>query len=53
MDIINWLLESDSYVQYATRVNLLKQNKNGLIDLKNEVINELRIQKYLQDISDC
>jgi hypothetical protein len=52
MDTIYWLLESDYYVQYATRIKLLKQNKLELSDLRNQVLNDLRVKQYLKDISD-
>lgn len=52
MDIINWLLESDPYVQYAVRKNILKQNIDELFDLKSSILSDVRIQKYLSDIAD-
>lgn len=38
MDIINWLLEGEPYVQYAVRKNILRQNINELSDLKSSVL---------------
>lgn len=52
MKIINYLLESEAYVQYATRTNILNQNKNELKTLKNCVLSDLRIKKYLEDVAD-
>jgi len=52
MDIVNWLLEGDSFVQYAVRKNILRQNKNELSELKSSVLSDIRIQKYLIDIAD-
>ncbi|MCX8129703.1 MAG: hypothetical protein N3I35_06335 [Clostridia bacterium] len=52
MDIVNWLLEGESYVQYAVRKNILKQNKNELSELKASVLLDIRIQRYLSDIVD-
>src|SRR5665647_2576373 len=52
MDIINWLLEGELYVQYAVRKNILQQNTNELSDLKSSTLSDFRIQKYLNDIAD-
>lgn len=52
MEIINWLLECDPYVQYAVRKNILRQDINELVGLKSSVLSDARIQKYLNDISD-
>jgi len=51
MKIINWLLESDSFVQYATRLNILKENKYDLLELRNELLTDERIMEYLKDVS--
>ncbi len=52
MDIINWLLENEPYVQYAVRKNILRQNKHELCELKASVLSDIRIKKYLSDIAD-
>jgi hypothetical protein len=52
MDIINWLLEGEPYVQYAVRKNILKENKNELSNLKTSVLSDARIQEYLSNIAD-
>jgi len=52
MDMINWLLEGEPYVQYAVRKNILRQNTNELSDLKSSILLDARIQKYLSDIAD-
>src|SRR5665647_3415617 len=52
MDIINWLLEGELYVQYAVRKNILQQNTNELSDLKSSTLSDIRIQKYLNDVAD-
>ncbi|MEI8216023.1 MAG: hypothetical protein WCF96_02885 [Eubacteriales bacterium] len=52
MDIINWLLEGEPYVQYAVRKNILRQNTHELSDLKSSVLKDVRIQEYLSDIAD-
>ncbi|KNY27623.1 hypothetical protein [Pseudobacteroides cellulosolvens] len=52
MKVINWLLESQPYVEYATRVSILKQNKSSLNELRNLVLLDSRIKRYLNDIAD-
>lgn len=52
MEVIKWLVKSEAYVQYATRINILKQNKKDLEALKSEVLSDPRIKKYLNDITD-
>lgn len=52
MKVINWLLESEPYVEYATRISILKQNKSSLHDLRNSVLLDSRIKRYLNDIAD-
>lgn len=52
MQAISWLIENDAYVQYATRIHILKQEKKELVTLKNEVLADARIQKFLSDITD-
>jgi hypothetical protein len=49
---VKWLLESEAYIQYATKINILKRDKKDLESLKSEVLSDLRIKKYLDDISD-
>jgi len=52
MKPIDYLLESESYVQFAARINLFKQNKKKLKDLEREVLSDFRINRYLKDIAD-
>ncbi len=52
MNTINWLLKCDPYVEFATRVNILKQDKSELEELKNIVLEDPRIRKYLGDVAD-
>jgi hypothetical protein len=52
MKAIQWLMESDAYVQYATRLHILKQDKRELKQLKSDVLADPRIQKHLSDIAD-
>lgn len=51
MEMINWLLNSSPYVELATRINILKENPDDLVDLKNKVLSDERIKKYLADVS--
>lgn len=51
MYTINWLLESEPYVQYAVRKNILRRNKYELSVLKAAVLSDARIEKYLSDIA--
>lgn len=50
MEVINWLLESDPYVEYATRINILKQDKSDLLELKKSVLSDERIKGYLRAV---
>jgi len=52
MEVIDWLLVSDPYVEYATRKNYLKQNATELLDLRKIVLSDPRVQKYLNDVAD-
>jgi len=51
MEVINWLLESEQYVEYATRINILKQDKTDLTELRNAILSDPRIKQYLRDVS--
>ena len=52
MEVIDWLLVSDPYVEYATRKNVLKQDATELLDLRKAVLSDPRVQKYLSDVAD-
>jgi hypothetical protein len=43
---------SDPWLQYAIRLNLLEESKEDLTDLKTEALRDVRIQAYLNDITD-
>ncbi len=52
MQNVDYLLSnSEIWLQYAVRLNLLRESKNNLIDLKNLVLKDKRIQSYLNDIT--
>ena len=42
---------SEPWLQYAIRLNLLNENSEDLIDLKNEVLKDKKIQSYIKDIT--
>lgn len=52
MKTIEWLLQADPYVQYATRVYLLGEDKTGLSDLRQHVLSDGRVRGYLKDMAD-
>ena len=51
MNVVNWLLESEPWVQYATSINILKHNKKELVVLRDNVLADNNIQSYLNDIT--
>ena len=42
---------SEPWLQYAIRINLLDESKEGLVGLKNDALKDNRIQSYLGDIT--
>ena len=53
MDAITFILENgDVWLQYATRINILKENKEGLSDLRRQALADLKIRAYLKDVAD-
>ncbi|MDD3123468.1 MAG: hypothetical protein PHC62_08165 [Candidatus Izemoplasmatales bacterium] len=48
---LDYLLDSDPFVEYATRLNILYQPKIELIELHNKLLSDFRIQKLLDDVS--
>jgi hypothetical protein len=53
MEAINFMLEKgDQWLQYAVKVNLLKESKESLVELRSQVLSDARIQGYLRDIAD-
>lgn len=45
------LKEGELWLQYAAKINLLRENKNSLYDLKQQVLDDEKIKKYLKGIS--
>lgn len=53
MDAVDYILESgDAWLQYAARINLLKENKEDLMDLRQRALSDANIRAYLNDITD-
>lgn len=51
MNIIEWLLAAEPYVEYSVRKNFLMQKNNELLELKAKVLLDERVNKYLNDIA--
>ena len=52
MDAINFILKNgEAWLQYATKVNILKESKERLTELKCQALNDPLIKEYLNDIS--
>jgi len=49
--INNLLSISEPWLQYAIRLNLLNENSENLIDLKNGLMKDTKIKSYLNDIT--
>jgi len=49
-DII--LNNGDSWLQFATRVNILNESKESLTDLRSQALADSRIKGYLNDVAD-
>ena len=45
------LSESEPWLQYAIKLNLLNESRESLANLKNEALKDNKIQVYLRDIS--
>jgi len=53
MDAINFILEKgETWLQYATRLNILKESKENLSDLRLQALSDSRIRGYLNDVAD-
>jgi len=52
MYVVKWLLESEPYVEYATRINILKESKESLLGFKKQILQDSRIMKILSEIAD-
>ena len=53
MDAISFILENgEVWLQYATRINILKESKESLADLQQQALSDSRIMSYLNDVAD-
>ena len=53
MNAINFILENgDVWLQYAARINSLKERKDSLIDLRLRALSDPKIKAYLNDVAD-
>jgi len=52
MDAINFILKNgEAWLQYATKINILKENKENLADLRLQALSDSKIRAYLDDIT--
>lgn len=51
-DVAKWLDISETWLQFAVRLNLLNEKKEDLVELKGKVLNHQMIKSYLCDIID-
>ncbi|NHJ04563.1 MAG: hypothetical protein EAX90_07055 [Candidatus Heimdallarchaeota archaeon] len=53
-DVINWLVNSEPYIEYNTRVDLLDQLKidNKVIIAKEKLLKDSRIENFLQELKE-
>ncbi len=52
MNVIDYLLSnSEDWLEYAVRLNILSESKQNLTDLKNKVLNNDKIKSYLDDVA--
>lgn len=50
-DSVNFILKNgDAWLQYAARINILKESKKSLTDLRLQVLSDSKIKAYLNDI---
>lgn len=47
---IDYLLQSDSFVQYRTRIDLLDESEDSLKYLKNVILTDTRIKKIINEL---
>jgi len=53
MDAIRFILEKgDTWLQYAARINILKERKENLTVLRLQALSDPKIRAYLNDITD-
>ena len=53
MDAIGYILENgEVWLQYAARKNILKENDDSLVELKQQALSDPRVRTYLNDVAD-
>lgn len=53
MAALDYILDDgEIWLQYATRINILNEDKESLVDLKDQVLIDPRITTYLNDVTD-
>lgn len=53
MAALDYILDDgEIWLQYATRINILSEDKESLVDLKDQVLIDPRITTYLNDVTD-
>jgi hypothetical protein len=53
MDAISFILENgETWLQYATRINILNESKESLTNLRQQSLSNARIMAYLHDVAD-
>ena len=53
MDALSFIMENgEAWLQYATKVNIQKVNKESLADLRLQALSDPKIRAYLNDITD-
>jgi len=53
VDAVSFILENgDAWLQYAARLNILKEGKENLTDLRRRALSEPKIKTYLNDVAD-
>jgi hypothetical protein len=53
MDAINFIsTNGEAWLQYATRINILKETKQSLSGLRQQALSDPKIKAYLRDVED-
>lgn len=53
MNYLDYIMENgEAWLQYAVKLNIMKESKDNLNELKAKVVSDTKIEKYLNDITD-
>lgn len=53
MNVIDFIMENgEPWLQYSTKINILNEKKESLLDLKMQALSDTKIKSYLNDITD-